>query len=100
MSPESFHCPIMPLLDYIVQNAVQRDSLPGCPTRSVSLSLWLSERVHRQRKALDEPTSGWSVSSVTRPAGGDSSAVPSPPPISGPAPCESPVAARRAYPWA
>src|SRR5260221_7454393 len=38
--------------------AVQRDSVPGCPTQSFFLSLWFSQRVHRQPKALDEPTSG------------------------------------------
>src|SRR6266403_6311871 len=37
---------------------VQRDSFPGCPTQSFFLSLWFSQRVHRQPKALDEPTSG------------------------------------------
>src|ERR1700730_15905133 len=37
--------------------AVQRDSFPGCPTRSFFLSLWSSQRVHRPRKALDEATS-------------------------------------------
>src|ERR1700719_3083451 len=41
--------------------AVQHDSFPGCPTRSFFLSLWFSQRVHRQRKALDEPTSGSSA---------------------------------------
>src|SRR6266478_1398842 len=40
---------------------VQRDSFPGCPTQSFFLSLWFSQRVHRQPKALDEPTSGLSV---------------------------------------
>src|SRR6266850_6189433 len=40
---------------------VQRDSFPGCPTRSFFLSLWFSQRVHRQPKALDEPTSGLSA---------------------------------------
>src|SRR5467141_32718 len=39
---------------------VQRDSFPGCPTQSFFLSLWFSQRVHRQPKALDEPTSGLS----------------------------------------
>jgi hypothetical protein len=48
--------------------AIQRDSFPGCPTRSFFLSLWFSQRVHRQRKALDEPTSGVSATQkVARP---------------------------------
>src|SRR5713101_7823260 len=40
---------------------VQRDSFPGCPTQSFLLSLWFSQRVHRQPKALDELTSGLSA---------------------------------------
>src|SRR3984893_6866029 len=51
-------CPFWIILS---RTAVQRDSFPGCPTRSFFLSLWFSQRVHRQRRALDEPTSGSSA---------------------------------------
>src|SRR6266852_750079 len=51
-------CPFWIVLSRMV---VQRDSFPGCPTQSLFLSLWFSQRVHRQPKALDEPTSGLSV---------------------------------------
>src|SRR6266404_1221755 len=51
-------CPFWTILSIM---AVQRDSFPRCPTRSFFLSLWCSQRVHRQPKALDEPTSGLSV---------------------------------------
>src|SRR5258707_13712870 len=40
---------------------VQRDSFPGSPTQSFFLSLWFSQRVHRQPKALDAPTSGLAI---------------------------------------
>src|SRR5690242_942915 len=51
-------CPFWIILSRM---AVQRDSFPGCPTRSFFLSLWFSQPVHRQRKALDGPTSGLSA---------------------------------------
>ncbi len=51
-------CPFWIILSRM---AVQRDSFPGCPTRSFFVSLWFSQRVHRQRKALDEPPSGLSA---------------------------------------
>src|SRR6266478_6659754 len=51
--------------------AVQRDSFPGCPTQSFFLSLWFSQRVHRQPKALDEPTSGLSLALIGNASGGE-----------------------------
>ena len=51
-------CPFWIILSRM---AGRRDSFPGCPTRSFFLSLWFSQRVHRPRKALDEPTFGLSA---------------------------------------
>src|SRR5258706_14055106 len=52
---------LCPFWIIVSRMAVQRDRFPGCPTRSFFLSLWFSQRVHRQRKALDEATSGLSA---------------------------------------